>query len=667
MNARDSDVDEKNKFPHLLDFLLDQKRVAEYVSSDLRGNSCMRQAVTHHLENANDHNRDWVEINRCLFHKSNNHKTEDCRDFLTLSNEERVKLLSEARACWSCLKPFHRSADCRYRKQCDIDGCRKYHHHLLHEADKAGIDFQGKHVMTTRVSNGGQSDASCGCLLQLMKISSHEGHVNVMWDSGATVSLITFAKAAHLKLEGKPLVMTVIKVGGVPETIHSSEYTVPLVNRNGETVEIKAYAIEKISTPVRKLLIPSVGRLFPGFKSGEIDRPHGEIDLLIGMEYAGFHPQPVQWAGHLVLMENQFGKCISGSHPTITDESCSLIQTVTIHHAKGIEISDFYDIESLGTNCQPRCGGCKCGKCSLGSNACTIKEDQEMKMINDGLNHDGSRWIADYPWIKDAAELPDNYYVALARLKSTEKWLKRSKELSELYDNQINDMFERNVARKLTDDEIRDYSGPVHYLPHHEVMKPDSQSTPCRIVFNSSAVFKGHVLNDYWAKGADLINSLLGVLLRFREENVPIIGDISKMYHAVGISEKDQHTHRFLWRSLDEQRKPDICVMTAVSFGDRPAGNIATAALRKSAESFSEIYPESVGMITRNAYVDDIIDSVHDEETANSRIAECNEILSHGSFKVKEWVTTSASRSDVQKEILAKSATGEAEHPGSPE
>ena len=280
-------------------------------------------------------------------------------------------------------------------------------------------------------------------------------------------------------------------------------------------------------------------------------------------------------------------------------------------------------------------------------------------MINDGLNHDGSRWIADYPWIKDEAELPDNYYVALARLKSTEKWLKRSKELSELYDSQINDMFERNVARKLTDDEIRDYSGPVHYLPHHEVMKPDSQSTPCRIVFNSSAVFKGHVLNDYWAKGADLINSLLGVLLRFREENVPIIGDISKMYHAVGISEKDQHTHRFLWRSLDEQRKPDICVMTAVSFGDRPAGNIATAALRKSAESFSEIYPESVGMITRNAYVDDIIDSVHDEETAKSRIAECNEILSHGSFKVKEWVTTSASGSDVQKEILAKSVTGE--------
>ena len=96
--------------------------------------------------------------------------------------------------------------------------------------------------------------------------------------------------------------------------------------------------------------------------------------------------------------------------------------------------------------------------------------------------------------------------------------------ISELYENQIKDMFEGNVSRKLTEDEICDYSGPVHYLPHLEVMKPDSQSTPHRIVFNSSAVFKGHVLNDYWAKGADLINSLLNVLLRFRQENVPIIG-----------------------------------------------------------------------------------------------------------------------------------------------
>ena len=37
-----------------------------------------------------------------------------------------------------------------------------------------------------------------------------------------------------------------------------------------------------------------------------------------------------------------------------------------------------------------------------------------------------------------------------------------------------------------------------------------------RIVFNSSAVYQGHCLNDYWLKDPDLLNSLFGVILQFR-------------------------------------------------------------------------------------------------------------------------------------------------------
>ena len=84
--------------------------------------------------------------------------------------------------------------------------------------------------------------------------------------------------------------------------------------------------------------------------------------------------------------------------------------------------------------------------------------------------------------------------------------------------------------------------------------------------------------NDYWAKGPDIMNSLFGVLLRFREEAVAIVGDIRKMYHMVQISYLDQHVHRFLWRNLDMSKSPDVYVMTTVSFGDRPAGNISTVA-----------------------------------------------------------------------------------------
>ena len=50
----------------------------------------------------------------------------------------------------------------------------------------------------------------------------------------------------------------------------------------------------------------------------------------------------------------------------------------------------------------------------------------------------------------------------------------------------------------------------------------------------------GHVLNDYDAKGPDVLNDLFGILIRFREKPVAILGDISKMYNSVLISDLDQ-------------------------------------------------------------------------------------------------------------------------------
>ena len=56
-----------------------------------------------------------------------------------------------------------------------------------------------------------------------------------------------------------------------------------------------------------------------------------------------------------------------------------------------------------------------------------------------------------------------------------------------VYQKQIQDMVDREVARKLTLKELKEYKGPIYYISHHEFLKPDSKSTPVRIVFNSSA------------------------------------------------------------------------------------------------------------------------------------------------------------------------------------
>ena len=156
------------------------------------------------------------------------------------------------------------------------------------------------------------------------------------------------------------------------------------------------------------------------------------------------------------------------------------------------------------------------------------------------------------------------------------------------------DLVERGVARILTKEEMNSYDVPKYYLSHLEVMKRESP-TPCRIVLNSSAKYMNECINDYWREGAKLVTSLVGVLVRFRENQIAIIGDTRKMYHAVKISLLDQYKHRFLWRNMVVSRKPDAYVMTSVSFGDKPARNIAIAAFNETAEIGKCSFPRAAG------------------------------------------------------------------------
>ena len=135
-----------------------------------------------------------------------------------------------------------------------------------------------------------------------------------------------------------------------------------------------------------------------------------------------------------------------------------------------------------------------------------------------------------------------------------------------------------------------------------------------------------------------MLNNLLGVLLRFREEQFAVIGDISKMFHSIETTPVDQMTHRFLLRNLNTTKEPNTYVITAVNFGDRPSAAIAIIALRKTAELSVEKYPWASKAIIFNSYMDDISESVPDKESAMKLMGEINMILDEGGFKIKEWI-----------------------------
>ena len=461
-----------------------------------------------------------------------------------------------------------------------------------------------------------------------------------------------------------------ITVGGKITTLESNQYEIGLVDKAGKHVQIDVIGIDRISSPIVPTNLAVAAQILD-VRPESISRPtSGEIDILIGIQYAAYHPERIKSVGHLTLYENRFDRAIAGTHPDIKDateidKSCAVVKVAQVLHTNTISRSfsrmealnpgflvqsvpscqpnppsSFLEREELGTSSSPKCGSCKCGKCHLGGKQMSIKEEKEYNVIEANLefNEERSRWMTPLPWIRSPTDLKNNYKVAFAILRSTEKRLLANTNHKEIYDRQINDMLDRGAARRVTQKELASYKGPVFYLSHHAVMKPGSKSTPCRIVFNSSAKFMGLSLNDCLAKGPSLLNNLLGILIRFRENPFAFVGDIKKMFHSIDIAQPDQMTHLFLWRDCDLQAKPSTYAMTAVNMGDRPSSTIAQVALRKTAEAAADLYPESAELILNNSYMDDIPGSVKSEEgELFQRTNELEEILGAKGFKIKKW------------------------------
>ena len=366
--------------------------------------------------------------------------------------------------------------------------------------------------------------AGTNTLLMTKVVESPGGSISTILDPCLNLSLITHRIARKLNLKGKKVRVSLTKVGNVTETVTTMEYELKLKDVNKKMCTIVTYGIEEITSNIEKVDISEVSQLFEHIQMKDIERPAGKIDLLLGLDCCQSFPDKIAQVGNLQLMKGPLGYCLRGNHPLIQfTESQSNFMKIIVHltHVEQATLTDeigrFFDIESLGTFPVPKCEHCEHTSDETDSVNITIREERELEMIKKGLDYDPvhQQWTVKYPWVKDANRLPNNFAAAFGQLKSLEKRLTNSPYLN-VYCEQINDMVKRNVARKLTAGEMKVYNGPIHYIPH----KLSSNSTPLRIVFNSSSAFMGHKLNDYWTKGPDVLNSLIGVLLRFREDNI---------------------------------------------------------------------------------------------------------------------------------------------------
>ena len=123
---------------------------------------------------------------------------------------------------------------------------------------------------------------------------------------------------------------------------------------------------------------------------------------------------------------------------------------------------------------------------------------------------------------------------------------------------------------------------------------------------------------------------MVGVLLRFRQESVGLMADVESMFHQVRVHPKDIDALRFLWFPHGDLRKdPEEYQMLVHLFGGVWSPCCANYALRKTAIDNADRYGLEVReTVRRNFYVDDLLKSMKDAQSAIKMYKEVSELLS---------------------------------------
>ena len=139
-----------------------------------------------------------------------------------------------------------------------------------------------------------------------------------------------------------------------------------------------------------------------------------------------------------------------------------------------------------------------------------------------------------YPWTDQVHKLTDNINQAVRMQCSVERRLLRDPSLLRAYNEESKTFVDRGAISLITQDEMDEYKGPVSYVTHLPVLKPDSTTTPLRIVTNTSFVNCNAKLspNNCMQEGPCALASLLEVLIGFRLNEVALVYDLTKAYQV---------------------------------------------------------------------------------------------------------------------------------------
>ena len=216
----------------------------------------------------------------------------------------------------------------------------------------------------------------------------------------------------------------------------------------------------------------------------------------------------------------------------------------------------------------------------------------------------------------------------------------KDSERAKAYYDTVDTYTAKGYARNLSSTEIAAKEPKnTWYLPHHAVTNPNKPGK-VRVVFDAAASFKGTSLNDQLVTGPDLLNSLVGVIMRFPLHAVAMIVDIEAMFFQVRVIEKDQPSLRFLWRGPNRDHPHDVYQMQAMIFGAKSSPTSANYCLKRTAIDNQNINSEeTTSTVLRDFYMDDLLKSLPTEDETAQLALQLVELLSRGGFRLTKFMS----------------------------
>jgi hypothetical protein len=460
-----------------------------------------------------------------------------------------------------------------------------------------------------------------------------EVDANVLFDEGAQRSFITekLAHRLHVARTGNEVIHLASFGNSTQSVRRFDKATIHLKTLDGELIALSVLIVPTIAAPLNNRTQRQASQL--RYLRGLTLAHHVtsddlfEIEVLVGADHFWNIIQDTVIRGDgPTAVASKLGFLLSGPLPaTPMQKNNTYIMNVITAPPPICDLEKFWNLESLGVREQiPKQTGCD------------VLETYKQTCVT----FENNQYVAKLPWKSDHEPLPSNYHIAKRRTESTIARLNKEPEMLMHYGKIIEEQEMKGFIERVPETELNKID--VHYIPHHAVRK-DSATTPIRVVYDCSCK-QAHdqpSLNDCLESTPPELNDLSSILLRFRLHEYGISSDIEKAFLHVGLHEKDRDFTRFLW--LTDPADPTSALQTyrfkSVLFGATCSPFILNATIHKHLESNPCWVSD---LLRQDLYVDNILTSLPQEETAIEYFQKSRDIMSSAGFNLRSWTSNSA-------------------------